>query len=534
MALTVGQALQGPLAGCRLLAGQSGLDRVIESVGVLEAPDSVNWVRGGELLLTIGYFLERSSEQGLIELLQAAVARNAAALAIKLGRYVDGLSPVVIATAENLALPLIEVPFEFAWWDMIGPVLRHLFGRQAGVLEHSRQVNECLANSLEGEAGLQALPRLLSSLLGCPVTLHDDQGRVLASYPSQSVAGQAPGHGRPVAQMADCYLRPVQLRGETPVQLAVHKNPQLLDHWDLISIEHMVTALLVQLAGREGRLQLERHARLNLIFDLLEGSIRAPETACKRAERMGCDLTHGATAVVADMDHTDRLWREQLGGKEQALQAVKEHILAGLESLLRHRHPGALVGGISDSFLVILPARHPVGHRNQAEAVTVGEEIRSLIATVGSPATATVGVGRSYDDPTLLHKSFREAQEAVRVGRVMGRRNAVVPYEQLGVWRVLGVALEQGSEQCSTFVRETLGPLLQAKGDLFETLRLFLETNGSLRQVAKSLRVHPSTVKYRLNTIRRKYGVNWNSPDRWLQLQLAIQLHQRQKDQHGV
>jgi len=52
MSLTMRQLLKTPeLSGMELICGSSGLDRVISSVNVMEAPDIARWLHGGELLL---------------------------------------------------------------------------------------------------------------------------------------------------------------------------------------------------------------------------------------------------------------------------------------------------------------------------------------------------------------------------------------------------------------------------------------------------------------------------------------------------
>src|SRR4051794_7733068 len=55
------------LAGARVLAGASGLDRVVQRLNVMEVPDILPWVKPHELLLTTGYPL-RDDPAALVEL----------------------------------------------------------------------------------------------------------------------------------------------------------------------------------------------------------------------------------------------------------------------------------------------------------------------------------------------------------------------------------------------------------------------------------------------------------------------------------
>jgi hypothetical protein len=78
------------LAEARVLAGASGLDRIVSRLNVMEVPDILPWVKPHELLLTTGYPL-RDDPDGLIKLVAELDERGLAALAIKLHRYFDEL-----------------------------------------------------------------------------------------------------------------------------------------------------------------------------------------------------------------------------------------------------------------------------------------------------------------------------------------------------------------------------------------------------------------------------------------------------------
>src|SRR5688572_20221083 len=66
--LTVSEVLAAPcLAQARVLAGASGLDRIVTKMNVMEVPDILPWVKPHELLLTTGYPL-RDDPAALVRL----------------------------------------------------------------------------------------------------------------------------------------------------------------------------------------------------------------------------------------------------------------------------------------------------------------------------------------------------------------------------------------------------------------------------------------------------------------------------------
>ena len=84
----------------KVIAGMWGMNRKVSSVTVMDAPDIYKWLRGGEILMTSGY-LWRNDVSFLEELIRKINEVHAAALFIKLGRFVDELPQTVYALAEK-------------------------------------------------------------------------------------------------------------------------------------------------------------------------------------------------------------------------------------------------------------------------------------------------------------------------------------------------------------------------------------------------------------------------------------------------
>src|SRR5680860_888976 len=101
--ITVEEALALPcLVGARLVAGEQGKSRRIRVVNIMEVPDIVRWMSGGELLLTTAYPL-RDDADGLTNLVPVLADRGLAALGVKVGPYIPELPP------SMLSLSLIHI-----------------------------------------------------------------------------------------------------------------------------------------------------------------------------------------------------------------------------------------------------------------------------------------------------------------------------------------------------------------------------------------------------------------------------------------
>lgn len=105
----------------KILAGEKGLDRETQAVSLLDAPDGYKWVKGKEFVLSSGYLFKDD-----IELFKNTIVflhkNNSTAMGIKLKRYLDEIPQEIIELCDELGFPLIQIPYDLAWIDVINAV----------------------------------------------------------------------------------------------------------------------------------------------------------------------------------------------------------------------------------------------------------------------------------------------------------------------------------------------------------------------------------------------------------------------------
>lgn len=111
-----------------------------------------------------------------------------------------------------------------------------------------------------------------------------------------------------------------------------------------------------------------------------------------------------------------------------------------------------------------------------------------------------IGVSKSLVQHRL-DKAYSEAAKGVRVAKNTGE---VTFYEDL----LLEIILEEVSAQSrDEFLVRVLGEI-QDDLELMTTLQAYLENNHSIKDTVQDLHIHPNTLHYRLNQIRRKTGID--------------------------
>ena len=124
-----------------VVAGKEGIDREVATVSVMDAPDIYNWMKGGEFLITSGYSVKDDPEY-LESLIENLDKNGASALGVKLTRFIPEFPQSAIEKANELKFPLIYIPYEFAFTDVINPVLQEIIDKQSRKMQYSEKIHE--------------------------------------------------------------------------------------------------------------------------------------------------------------------------------------------------------------------------------------------------------------------------------------------------------------------------------------------------------------------------------------------------------
>jgi DNA-binding PucR family transcriptional regulator len=257
----------------------------------------------------------------------------------------------------------------------------------------------------------------------------------------------------------------------------------------------VVTALL--LLFNRHLAEMANRGRRDLLEDLLNGSVTESGEIGARAAHLDADLTGDLVVVVCAVP------RHRVDSEQAA--AFYAGRLRGLSARL-------------DGHLVLLvPGTDPGAAAREAAA--------GLSRVLGGPVTAAgeqVVNGPSRGDS--LRRAHRSARQGLAAMLALGREGQGATTADLGFIGVLLSAGDSGRQ----FVTDTLGAVLDydaARGsDLAATLDAWFGEGGHLGRTASTLHVHPNTVGQRLSRVATLLGEDWSSPDRALQIQLALQL----------
>ena len=189
----------------------------------------------------------------------------------------------------------------------------------------------------------------------------------------------------------------------------------------------------------------------------------------------------------------------------------------------------ALVAEHGDGIVVLLPGR---------DATSVASD---LVRRIGGPAaggTLTVGASGPLVPARGLATVYAEACRTADALVALGLTGHGGSARDLGF---VGLVLGDGAD-VEGYLTRVLGALLdydsRRGSDLVGTLAAYFAAGASPRRAATALHVHVNTVGQRLDRVTSLLGDDWQSPERALEIQLALRLHRLRsrelRDSHAV
>ncbi len=203
-------------------------------------------------------------------------------------------------------------------------------------------------------------------------------------------------------------------------------------------------------------------------------------------------------------------------GTQTVIDTALRHITGRLEPLQAIATSPRTGAGI----LLIASHHPPPATRLQA----IAENLRADITAAAGDITVRIGIGPVVDSLTEAHHSHTRAQHALRVAACVPGFTAITLWDAVGIYRLL-VQLP-ADEFRGTTIPPGLLHLLQSDGagTLIDTLETYLDEAARPIATIERLRIHRTSLYYRLHRIEQTTGMNLGSGEDRLALHLGLKM----------
>ncbi len=506
-ALTVREMLgEDAMRGAKIIAGASGLDRVVTCLNVMTVPNIVRWTKQDEFLLTTGYPLPRQPGE-FCQLIEQLAANGLAGLGVKLDEYLAEVPQAAVALADRAAFPIVVIPAAQPLDDVLSQTFETIVNRQATALARRQQIHEAFVGVALTGGGLARLAGELAEILpGAEVVICDPAGYPLAA--TARAGPEAAGFRDASGLVKTSWLTPgVHADAATGTSWAagVIRAGDLRHGFVLavggarglpgvagLAVEQAALVAALQITRDLAVLAVEQQFASNALHDLVTGTAADTDQALARAVRFGWDLQRPLAVLVARQCGAERGDEAPRPQEASALRAVELWTRA-----IRDKDRNAAVAGFATELVAVV---------GTADAAALARKVNADM-TAATGRAYSVGVSRVAAGPPAIPRLYEEARVALQVGLRLSGSGAVTSFAGLGLYRLIS---NVSQAELRAFVHDTLGPVLAlpepARAELLKSLVVLSSTRFNVAESARILHYHYNTMRYRVTKLERLLG----------------------------
>jgi purine catabolism regulator len=504
-----------------VVAGEENLRRDITWVHMVDHPDIVNWVKPGELLLTTGYNWPNDAEESR-RLVRDLNKVGLAGVVLAVPHFRDHFPAEAIEEARSVGFPLLELPWDVQFSQVTHEILAKIIYLQAEIIERSEQLHRALTNAAVTATSLNDIASTLRKLVGREVTFTNLSGEILGTSADetavQSLENQFVGSLSDSPIDAAASQRPTRMRFLYPGQdgyrlrISVRLHDSLVavlwldlegaevDELDVRAMEHASVVAALHLMHQQQLAQQEDRLGYALVAGLLDGEFSATPSALERARVCGWSQTNRYHICLVLLDEPIPLTPEGLDRRERWVQSLKHQ--------LRSTGQPELLAIWLNQIRLILPA--------EASPEALWETVTDQRA-----AMAISRVHSGIEGMATGSKDVDALLPTLRPGRLHRFDEILFPRALLGDANARDMLIER-----------LVTPLVsRPRGEsLLETLCALADEGFQLVNAARSLGIHISTMRYRLERIEQFLNVTLEDPKVRFQVQVAMALYRLRED----
>lgn len=524
-----------------LLCGEHGIDKKIRGVTIIEAPDIVKFINGGELLLTGLYAFRYCTTEEFMQYIHQLDSKEISGLIIKKGRKVAELEKkirILEEYTETRNIPLIEVPFEVSFQQVMGFVMEHIFNEEVTMLKYFKTTHDnftalSLASAHEKKP-VERILDMLNKLIRNPVALYNQNMSCYAStngvFTDLSLSPDAeeydPGtisNYRYLKQQGTRTQYIVQIRLNVGVQmyLSITETAVPFSKMDCIAVENAIVALQYEFSRAFAVSELEKKYQNDILNNILNGKVTSAEELKKSTGLLGMDPDGHYRVIVLGIAKD---------GHEQKNIDEKLRQITLLEEVVRQQVADVKLHRDMDKVVIIQNANP---HQTQ---ISCRQELKDMLTRVQQAMEKKrrklkiqAGAGKIVQGIKNLKKSYQEADDALAFIDISQEiiedgNSPVMMFSDLGIFKLL--CQLNDPEILLEYVPESLQKLYNYKKpqqeDLVITLKTYLNHNQNLSKTAQDLYVHYKTAAYRIEKISKITGMDFNNANEMLAVRIGL------------
>lgn len=526
MGISVGELLsQEFFRDFQVIAGRRGLNREIQGVTFLEAPDGPHWAVGKELTFSSGYVFAK--EEDYVRNYNQNFMTNQAAMVIKRGRYLSEIPEEMIRIFEENQVPLITMPYSIPWMEAINQV-------NVAVMNHAIQ-RFCVNINFRfnensrtyKEQKIQRILQTVENEMEFPSFLYDvfEEKSYYSSANFKKVSQQydlkesdywSPTLPYTSHTLCDCIhmtrfrlhkgeavdepriswvMIPILVGGVPQAYFCVMESLKFLDFYDEYSMRIaflMLQALYEQLAVARDASNIGFE---NLIHLALESDKENDHKLVDQANHFGLSMERPYLYLLFRHDHSSYDIRSKRSEMVELFRQCSMDRYGRLAFLSR------------EEGLILLDPKT----MKDSSKESVRSLLQEYLEKLQKKFQGLQWLFALHSEQALLSDirgSVEKSRKVLKIGSVVSPEKYILDYDELGILTWVNIPEQDMKQLTERFRRLTES---EKSRELLYTLKVYLENNMNYSLTAEKLFVNVNTIRRRMEKINELVSIDWDN-----------------------
>src|SRR5437764_7936248 len=404
--------------GAHLVAGAEGLERRVTWATRMRARlPAFERVRGGELAL-LGLSQLHRLDETLPHLLTSLHKEGVAAIAIATSSL-ESVEKETLSLADQLHVPLILLPLSAPLEEIEREVITFIVSFQGENERKATEISHQLMQLSVQGAGLQGICEHLARTCNKWVIIQDaDQELRCQAAPSDSETQNLPSPLTDENLLRKGLRRitvPIQIRYEAVGYHSLIGRDTDYDYLERLILGQVTPILALEFARERDRNEVESRYSAEALMDVLQGNYQQTDEILTRARLLGYDLLLPQIVAIFEIGQNE---------PEYPTSSFQAQWSKRIRDELQRIWPACWVSFEARRVLALLPINVSNGVDEYEIEKTMFTRIDRVQVRLqqgkmgnGNLPIFTTGIGRVAKDVQQISKSYREAQQALEIGR---------------------------------------------------------------------------------------------------------------------
>ncbi|EKZ0234834.1 PucR family transcriptional regulator ligand-binding domain-containing protein [Enterococcus faecalis] len=525
----------------QLLSSHSNLTQPLESVEITETPDVADFIPKNVMILTTS-MIYKDDQEKLKPFIDSLKQAECTALGIKVGRFLDEISPEIAAYASAVDLPLIKIPSTQPLGGLLHEIVGYLRDSKTEQMSVAFDIQKRFSTLLMQDVDATRFIAEFAKILNAPIILLSPWQQVIAHsnyfYGNQKSAEffieqLSKDHFQQLAQEKKIFRLqderqeniqvagfPIRVNDYFPYYLLVLSPEQIPYPISEFAIDQAILVLTFMLFKNQKIAESFEHLKTDFLDRLLDTHQEALSKhqnwleLWKNYRLINSDYYQLAIVYGVTKPENETHIRYQQAEGQLIFQWLKEQLPEILPDValfkLKNQNKSILIfQSKKNDHLMILQ--------------NLAERLQQAL-----PITIRFAFGNAYENLEDLPNSYIEASSTLEAS-LHAQKPATVqlfhPKGLAGLFEKIGT--EDVEYFCQQQLKELAYPTEPTLQELRKTLKVFLDFNCEITKTANALYLHRNTIKYRMNQCEKLLGTSIQEPETSLLLRVALELSEK-------